>query len=95
MSNFVFHEVRTQPDKRLVVKEALRVVKKGGAFSFHDMFEQKQLYGNMDEFINELKKEGITEIHYEAHTENLSFIPRVVKLAPWMLKDMGIIYGVK
>lgn len=31
VSNFVFHEVKTQPDKQLVVREALRVVKKGGA----------------------------------------------------------------
>ena len=29
VSNFVFHEVRTAKDKRKVVKEALRVVKKG------------------------------------------------------------------
>lgn len=38
VSKFVFHEVRRQPDKRLVVREALRVVKKGGAFAFHDLF---------------------------------------------------------
>ena len=44
VSNFVFHEVRTAKDKRDVVKEALRVVKKGGAFSFQDMFSQKALY---------------------------------------------------
>lgn len=37
VSNFVFHEVRTQPDKRQVVREALRVVKKGGSFAFQDM----------------------------------------------------------
>ena len=33
VSNFVFHEVRTAKDKRDVVREALRVLKKGGAFS--------------------------------------------------------------
>lgn len=33
VSNFVFHEVRTAKDKRDVVREALRVVKPGGAFS--------------------------------------------------------------
>ena len=32
VSNFVFHEVRTAKDKRDVVKEALRVLKKGGVF---------------------------------------------------------------
>ena len=56
VSNFVFHEVRTQPDKRQVVREALRVIKKGGSFAFHDLFEQKQLYGDMDEFLEILRQ---------------------------------------
>jgi len=34
VSNFVFHEVRSAKDKRDVVREALRVIKPGGAF--HD-----------------------------------------------------------
>ena len=64
VSNFVFHEVRTAKDKRDVVKEALRVLKKGGVFSFQDMFSQKALYGDMEEFVRELKAEGISDIHY-------------------------------
>lgn len=94
VSNFVFHEVRTQPDKREVIKEALRVVKKGGAFAFHDLFEQQHLYGDIENFLEELKQNGITEIHYIPHTESLEFIPSFCK-APWMLKNMGLIYGVK
>lgn len=95
VSNFVFHEVKTEPDKRKVVKEALRVVKKGGAFAFHDLFEQKLLYGDMEAFINQLKAEGITEIHYEPHTEKQPFIPGFVTIAPWMLHGLGILYGIK
>lgn len=94
VSNFVFHEVRTEADKRSVVKEALRVVKKGGAFAFHDLFEQKHLYGNIESFLEELKRDGISEIHYISHTESLHFIPTICK-APWMLKNMGLIYGIK
>lgn len=94
VSNFVFHEVRSQPVKQLVVREALRVVKKGGVFVFHDMFEQKKLYGDMNAFIEQLRKEGITEIHYIANTEKETFIPDFLS-APWMLKNMGLIYGVK
>lgn len=41
VSNFVFHEVHSARDKRDVVREALRVVKRGGAFSFQDLFAQK------------------------------------------------------
>ena len=94
VSNFVFHEVRTQPDKRLVVREALRVVKKGGAFAFQDMFEHKELYGDMNEFVSILKKEGITEIHYIPDVDKLDFIPGFIR-APWMLKGMGLMYGIR
>lgn len=95
VSNFVFHEVKTEPDKRKVVREALRVLKKGGAFAFHDLFEQKQLYGDMEELIRQLKAEGISEIHYEPNTEKQDFIPGFVTAAPWMLHGLGILYGIK
>lgn len=95
VSNFVFHEVRSAKDKRDVVREALRVVKKGGAFSFQDMFSQKALYGDMDQFVQMLKEEGISEVHYIGNLEEkLDFIPGFVT-APWMIKGMGIIYGRK
>ena len=95
MSNFVFHEVRSAKDKRDVVKEALRVVKKGGVFSFQDMFSQKVLYGDMDEFVRILKAEGISEVHYIGNLEKkLGFIPGFVT-TPWMISGMGILYGKK
>ena len=94
VSNFVFHEVKAQPDKRLLVREALRVVKKGGAFAFQDLFGQKQIYGDMCGFIDELKKEGITEIHYIPDVDKLDFVPSYVR-APWMIYRVGLIYGIK
>lgn len=95
VSNFVFHEVQSAKDKRDVVREALRVVRKGGAFSFQDMFSQKALYGDMEEFVKLLKREGISEIHYIGDLEKkLDCIPGFVT-APWMIKGMGIIYGRK
>lgn len=94
VSNFVFHEVRTQPDKREVVREALRVVKKGGVFAFQDLFAQKQLYGDMEAFVEELRREGIAEIHYIANVEKKGFIPKFVQ-APWMLSGIGLLYGKK
>ena len=88
VSNFVFHEVRT-------AREALRVVKKGGVFSFQDMFSQKALYGDMEQFVRELKAEGISEVHYIGNLEKkLDFIPGFVT-TPWMISGMGIIYGKK
>ena len=95
VSNFVFHEVKSVSDKRGVVKEALRVVKKGGVFAFQDMFGQKALYGDMNEFVYELKKSGVvTEIYYIANIEGQDFVPNFVT-APWMIKDAGLIYGIK
>ena len=95
VSNFVFHEVRSTKDKRNVVREALRVVKKGGVFSFQDMFSQKALYGDMDAFVEVLKAEGISEIHYIGDLEKkLDFIPGFVT-TPWMISGMGILYGKK
>ncbi|MEZ4769686.1 MAG: class I SAM-dependent methyltransferase, partial [Caldilineales bacterium] len=43
VSHFVFHEVADVPDKRNVVKEALRVLRPGGSFSFQDLFLDKAL----------------------------------------------------
>lgn len=94
VSNFVFHEVRTQPDKRQVVREALRVVKKGGSFAFQDMFSQKPLYGDMNEFVEILKREGISEIHYIGDLEKTDLVPNFVT-APWMISGVGMIYGIK
>lgn len=94
VSNFVFHEVRAQPDKRQVVRKALRVVKQGGSFAFQDLFSQKKLYGNMEEFVEELRQEGIGEIHYIPFVERQGFIPGFVQ-APWMLHGIGLIYGKK
>lgn len=95
VSNFVFHEVHSAKDKRDVVREALRVVKKGGCFSFQDMFSQKSLYGDMDAFVEQLKKEGISEIHYIGNLEKkLDFIPKYAR-TPWMISGMGILYGRK
>lgn len=95
VSNFVFHEVHSAKDKRDVVREALRVLKKGGAFSFQDMFSQEALYGDMDAFVKQLKAEGISEIHYIENLEKkLDAIPGYVT-TPWMISGMGIIYGKK
>jgi SAM-dependent methyltransferase len=93
VSNFVFHEVKSQPQKRLVIKEALRVVKKGSPFVFHDLFYAKGIYGDSDDLLRELKSRGLTEVQLE-RTSDRSYIPGVLR-APMFLKDIGVIYGVR
>lgn len=93
ISNFVFHEVKSQPDKRLVVREALRVVKKGGVFAFHDLFLEERFYGDMEDFIAELKKDGISRIIFLPSEKELS-VPGLLR-AGFMLGKIGLLYGTK
>jgi len=93
VSNFVFHEVKDVKNKRDLVKEALRTVKKGGHFAFQDLFPVKQFYGNIDEMLEEVKGWGIDDVKY-VNTSNADFIPRPLKL-PFMVGSIGIIYGRK
>ncbi len=62
---------------------------------FPDMFGQKVVYGDMNQFVEELKSSGIvSEIHYIQNIERQSFVPNFVT-APWMIKNTGLIYGIK
>jgi len=93
ISNFVFHEVKDAKNKRDVVKEALRTVKKGGHFAFQDLFPVKSLYGDVDGLLEEIKSWGIDDVRY-VNTSNADFIPRPLKV-PFMVGSIGIIYGKK
>ena len=94
VSNFVYHEVKTEPDKRKLVRESLRVLKKGGYFALHDLMDDRKLYGDMNEFVEELKKEGFEEVHYQGKTENLPFVPGYARTF-MMFNKLGILYGRK
>ena len=48
----------------------------------------------MEEFVAQLRAEGITEIHYIANVEQMVLIPTYMR-APWMMAEIGIIYGRK
>ncbi|MFC2011599.1 class I SAM-dependent methyltransferase [Chloroflexota bacterium] len=55
-SNFVFHSINVK-DRKLLIKEALRVLKDGGAFAFQDLFN-KQFYGDISLFLDDIKTWG-------------------------------------
>lgn len=93
ISNFVFHEVQSCPNRRDAVKEALRVVKKGGSFAFHDLFLKENLYGNMEEMVEELRKEGIEKIDWKPSANEIG-LPRILKTKR-MLGQIAIVYGTK
>jgi SAM-dependent methyltransferase len=93
VSNFVFHEVGGVNDKREVIREALRVLKKGGKFAFQDAFLIKKMYGDTDALVATIKSWGTAKVEF-VETRNSPFIPRLLK-APFILGTMGLIRGEK
>ena len=93
VSNLVFHEVGDVKDKRELIREALRVVKKGGAFAFQDLFLLKRRFGDIDDLIAMIRNWGIKEVAF-ADTSDSDFIPKALRL-PFMVGRIGIIYGKK
>jgi len=93
VSNMTFHEVKDSNNKYDVVKEALRVVKKGGYFVFQDLFLFHFYYPDIEEFMLILKNSGIDNIHF-IDTSKSPFIPKLLKL-PFMVGTIGILYGTK
>ena len=91
ISNFVYHEVRDEKDKKSLIKESFRVLKKGGAFSLQDTFKNKKKFGEVKDLIREIKKWGIEEVDFIEPTYQIP-IPNLLKFE---LKTMGLLYGVK
>lgn len=59
-SNYVYHNVAGQ-NKQKLLRETLRVLKKGGTFAIHDLMS-KARYGDMDAFVRSLKDEGYEDV---------------------------------
>lgn len=93
VSNLVFHEIHTVKDKRELIREALRVLKKNGAFVFQDLFLWKSVYGDrqvLETWLQNLNLESVCLLD----TSHSEFIPGLLKL-PFMLGTLGLIHGKK
>jgi len=55
-SNYVYHNISGKNKQELLL-ETLRVLKKGGTFTIHDIMSP-QRYGDMNAFVETLKKQG-------------------------------------
>jgi len=93
VSNLVFHEVSDTKDKRDLIEEALRVVRKGGAFAFQDLFLVKRLFGDIDDLLAVIRGWGIESVQF-IDTAHSGFVPKALRL-PFMLGAIGILYGTK
>ncbi len=93
VSNLTFHEVMDTKDKRAVIREAFRVLKKGGKFTFQDLFLLKPTYGTPDDLAKTIQGWGIEKVEF-IKTRDEPFIPRALKL-PFMVGTIGIFAGKK
>jgi len=93
ISNFVFHEIRDIKDKTQLLKEALRVVKKGGQFCFQDVHVGSGTYGSPQELLRAIRGWGVEKADF-VDTSKASFIPRALR-NPLMVGNIGIICGTK
>ena len=93
VSNLVFHEVKDTKDKRDVIKEAFRVLKKGGNFAFQDLFLRKSVYGEIDDLLEKVRTWGIKNVEF-LDTGKSKFIKGPMRLS-FMLGALGILYGKK
>ena len=90
VSNLVFHEVSDTRDKRDLIREALRVVKKGGRFAFQDQFLEERWYGKTDDLLDAIRSWGIERVAL-INTSQSDFIPKALKL-PFMVGKTGGIH---
>jgi ubiquinone/menaquinone biosynthesis C-methylase UbiE len=78
-------------DKRDLIKEALRVVRKGGAFAFQDFFLAKQLYGDVEELREAFRKWGFERVEF-LDTSRSGIVPKALRL-PFMLSTISFALG--
>jgi len=93
VSNLVFHEVGSVKDKKELIREALRVLKKSGSFVFQDLFLWKRIYGDPEALIQSVQSWNVQKIEF-INTSESSFIPTGLKL-PFMVGTIGMMVGMK
>ena len=68
-SNYVYHNI-TGENKQKLLLETFRVLKKGGVFVIHDLMS-KSRYGDMNKFMEKLKKDGFEDVQLIDTTKGL------------------------
>ena len=68
-SNYVYHNIRGKNKQKLLL-ETFRVLKKGGVFVVHDLMS-KSRYGDMNKFMEKLKKDGYEDVQLIDTTKDI------------------------
>lgn len=91
VSNYVYHNILGK-NKQALLRESLRVLKKGGTFAIHDIMS-KARYGDMEEFANDLRREGYADVRLIDTTDGM-FMSKFE--AAWMcLSGSTLLVGTK
>ena len=90
-SNYVYHNI-TGKNKQALLRETLRVLKKGGTFAIQDLMEPSR-YGDMEKFVAELKAEGYEDVRLIKTTNGMFMSPCESKLM--MLAGSTLLAGRK
>jgi SAM-dependent methyltransferase len=91
VSNFVFHSVRAD-DRTELLREALRVLRKGGSFSFQDLFNE-QFYHEPDDLPEVLRSWGLEEVRFMRSSDHIS-VPVPLRINH-MVGGAGVLSGTK
>jgi arsenite methyltransferase len=90
-SNYVYHNIMGH-SKQALLLETLRVLKKGGVFTIHDIMSPRR-YGDMSAFVRELKRRGYQKVELIDTANGLLMSPAEAKSLK--LKGSAILHGVK
>ena len=92
VSNLVFHEVKTQPNKLRLVREALRVLRPGGVFVLQDVYFARSVYGDIALFTDALRADvkqiALTDLRHPR------FAPFYLSTR-FVIGNLGALHGVK
>jgi ubiquinone/menaquinone biosynthesis C-methylase UbiE len=91
VSSFVFHAVKIR-DRMALLKEAFRVLKKGGHFSFQDLFNA-EFYDDPGNLEEELKSWGLGKVQFVKSSEYVR-IPLPLRINH-IAGNSGVIFGTK
>lgn len=90
-SNYVYHNILAK-DRKELLKETLRCLKKGGTFAIHDIFS-KAKYGDMQKLRQELKESGYEQVQLIDTTNGLLMSHKEARMLG--LSGSAILYGKK
>ncbi|MBO4896746.1 MAG: class I SAM-dependent methyltransferase [Clostridia bacterium] len=91
LSNYVYHNI-VGADKQALLRETLRVLKKGGTFAIHDLMSPIRC-GDMQKFVGELKNEGYEKVELINTANGMFMTKREAKRL--FLESSTLLTGIK